>query len=260
MVLDERVPAADRHSPPSGREDRSCPGHDAGGAGGLSRRGLVGAGAGGRGGGGVSYKRMTPAPGSTRAALLDAATALFATHGYAATSVRAITTRARANLGAITYHFGSKAALFEAVLLRALTELGDTLTLALARRGPPLDRLERAFRAHFTFLATRPPIRGLVTQVVLRGDEIPPGARAFLRGLADRLAALIVEGQRDGSIRSGDPRVLTAAVMAPSLVLNVMRGPMRAGPGIDLDNPRRRRAVLTVLVRYLRAALQSREA
>jgi AcrR family transcriptional regulator len=201
---------------------------------------------------------MNDTGSSTRAALLDAATALFAARGYEGTSVREITARADANLGAVTYHFGSKAALFEAVLVRALDELGRAIAAAMAQGGTALDRVERAFRAHFSFLASHADLRGLAIQVFLRGAQMPPRARASLRGMVDGLAGVIVQGQREGSIRAGDPRVLTVAVMAPSIVLNVLREPLRVGPGIDLLESRRRRAVLDTLVKYLRSGLAPR--
>ena len=45
---------------------------------------------------------------ATRLALLDAAERLFSQNGIEGTSVREITRAARANLGAINYHFGTK--------------------------------------------------------------------------------------------------------------------------------------------------------
>lgn len=56
----------------------------------------------------------------TRTQILDAAEHLFAEHGYRGTSVRAITTRAGANLAAVGYHFGSKAELMAAVVRRVV--------------------------------------------------------------------------------------------------------------------------------------------
>ena len=47
-------------------------------------------------------------PGSTKNAILDTAERLFATHGFEATSLRTITAEAKANLGAVNYHFTSK--------------------------------------------------------------------------------------------------------------------------------------------------------
>jgi AcrR family transcriptional regulator len=56
----------------------------------------------------------------TAESLLDAGQRLFAERGYDASSVRDLTAAASANLGAVTYHFGSKEALYHAVLERAL--------------------------------------------------------------------------------------------------------------------------------------------
>ena len=47
----------------------------------------------------------------TRASILCTAEALFIEHGYAATSLRLITAKAKVNLAALNYHFGSKQAL-----------------------------------------------------------------------------------------------------------------------------------------------------
>jgi AcrR family transcriptional regulator len=57
---------------------------------------------------------------TTRDRLLDAAERLFAQHGYQATTMRAVTTEAAANIAAVNYHFGSKQGLLEAVVHRAL--------------------------------------------------------------------------------------------------------------------------------------------
>lgn len=57
---------------------------------------------------------------ATRERLLDAAEALFARRGYAATSVRDITTAADSNLAAVNYHFGGKHNLYREVVLRRL--------------------------------------------------------------------------------------------------------------------------------------------
>lgn len=75
-----------------------------------------------------------PAP-ETRDRILDAAEALFVEHGFEATTMRMITSRADANIAAVNYHFGSKDALIQEVFKRRLTELNR-------RRLAVLDRLE----------------------------------------------------------------------------------------------------------------------
>lgn len=50
--------------------------------------------------------------------LLDVGEKLIAEHGLAGLSIRAVTKAANANLGAVTYHFGSKEKLIEEIFLR----------------------------------------------------------------------------------------------------------------------------------------------
>jgi AcrR family transcriptional regulator len=55
---------------------------------------------------------------TTKELILDTAERLFAEHGLDATSVRDITSAAGVNLGAITYHFGTKQNLIAAMFIR----------------------------------------------------------------------------------------------------------------------------------------------
>lgn len=71
----------------------------------------------------------------TKQRILDAAERLFATEGFDGTSMRAVTAEADVNLAAVNYHFGSKAALLEAVVGRIL---GPATEQQVAR----LDELE----------------------------------------------------------------------------------------------------------------------
>lgn len=62
---------------------------------------------------------------ATKDKILDTAESLFMTHGFEATSLRAITTAAQVNLAAVNYHFGSKEELFQAVLTRRLDPMNQ---------------------------------------------------------------------------------------------------------------------------------------
>lgn len=84
----------------------------------------------------------------TKQRILDSAERLFAEEGYHATSLRSITASAEANLAAVNYHFGSKEALLEAVVLRRLRPLNElrlgqleaVLECAAKTGTPPLCR------------------------------------------------------------------------------------------------------------------------
>src|ERR1044072_1422355 len=69
----------------------------------------------------------------TRTQLLDAAEHLFAEHGFRGASIRAITDLAGANLAAVGYHFGSKAALLAAVARRVVEPINAAQSAGLDR-------------------------------------------------------------------------------------------------------------------------------
>ena len=72
----------------------------------------------------------------TKTKILNAAEYLFASRGPNATSLRQVISRAKVNLAAIHYHFGSKESLLQAVLSRRLVPLN-------AGRLALLDKYER---------------------------------------------------------------------------------------------------------------------
>jgi AcrR family transcriptional regulator len=69
---------------------------------------------------------------ATRAALLEAATELFSTRGFAATSIDEIARRARVTKGALYYHFRTKNDVFAAVYSNMAIELSDSVRRASA--------------------------------------------------------------------------------------------------------------------------------
>jgi AcrR family transcriptional regulator len=76
-------------------------------------------------------ERMVAKGTETRLALIKAATILFADRGLDAVSVRDITSAARTNISAITYHFGSKDELIREVYKTSMTPRRDARLAAL---------------------------------------------------------------------------------------------------------------------------------
>ncbi len=99
----------------------------------------------------MSTRRRTPRSDgeSTRARILEVAGRLFAQHGYANTASKAICEEAGADLAAINYHFGSRDALYKAVLVeghKQFVSLHDLRELADSAL-PPETKLERFINA-----------------------------------------------------------------------------------------------------------------
>lgn len=194
---------------------------------------------------------------ATKRLILETATRLFATAGYKGTSIRAITAAAGVNLGAITYHFGTKAELYQEAIAKVQEGLLQRLTGAVATcTGDALDRVVAFAEAHFSYLSERPDQRNLMLQAMLFERTLPASAHQFLPRVARLLTGLIVEGQAAGIIRQGDPRLLIISVMAQPVMLNAIRPVLRAGPGIDLDDETTRLQALTNALEFIRAGLQ----
>jgi AcrR family transcriptional regulator len=144
----------------------------------------------------------------TRQRLLDAAEALFAEHGFAETSLRAITTQARANLAAVHYHFGSKDELLRAVFARRLQALNEerlarltaletgggpvTVETVLAAFIEPSLRLRRAGvqGEQFTRLLGRAQIEASEALRDFLREQYAPVLERFQRTLAQALPGL----------------------------------------------------------------------
>lgn len=94
----------------------------------------------------------------TRARLIDAARALFAEHGYAATGTEAILEGAGVRRGAMYHHFADKAALFEAVCLQLCEEAVPVIEAATEGVENPLEALVQGSLAWLRFV-TRPGVQ-----------------------------------------------------------------------------------------------------
>jgi AcrR family transcriptional regulator len=192
---------------------------------------------------------------STPEALLDSARQLFAERGYDGASIRAITRRAEANLGAVTYHFGSKEALYHAVIASKLAPLQERVDAAAAVPGATLDRIASVVGALFDHYADDPALPRLILQQIASGRAAPPPARAWIRHLAGLLSSLVRAGQAEGTIRAGDPLFLTLGVVPPALFVHLIRRPLEESLDLSIDDPATRAAMREHVVEGARAML-----
>jgi TetR/AcrR family transcriptional regulator len=77
----------------------------------------------------------------TRLKLIETATPLFAKKGFAAVSVREVAHAAGANVAAVSYHFGGKEGLYQAVLEEQFEPIREGLERI--KTMPPLPPVER---------------------------------------------------------------------------------------------------------------------
>jgi len=131
---------------------------------------------------------------ATRRRLLDAASRLFAEHGFRGASVRDICDQANANPGAVSYHFGGKRQLYRAVVRQAADELVRPLRDAPAEDDGPsptpediVQRLLASLRRHRG--ATRLLLRDLADGGEMAVEALVPAARSAHEGLATSVGA-----------------------------------------------------------------------
>ncbi|MEX0892631.1 MAG: TetR/AcrR family transcriptional regulator [Gemmatimonadota bacterium] len=193
----------------------------------------------------------------TALALVAAATPRFGARGYDGVSVREITAAAGANLGAITYHFGSKEGLYAAVVTSALRPLVEAVKRVVGRDAPPLERVGEVARTHFEQLHDHPWIPGLMLRVLL-ADRPPQALGGPLGDMIRALTGLVMEGQMEGSIRDGDPALMGISILSVPIHLNLVQRPLQAFTGVDVQEPETRRGLADHAASFVRAALEER--
>ena len=141
----------------------------------------------------------------TRQRLLDAATTLFAEHGFHRTTARDIAELAEVNLAAANYHFGSKRDLYLEVLRAGFAGIRAALTRRHADVPPPealvrlpRKRIERLLAARiltmFEMVVGPPP--GLHARLMQRemtdpSEALPIIVDEFIRPMRNELQVLI---------------------------------------------------------------------
>jgi len=195
----------------------------------------------------------------TRAALIEAGRTVFAHKGYDGASVREITRRAGANLGAITYHFGSKRALYSAVLASRLAPVVDRVGAAATGEGTPMERLAAVIDVFFHQMAKNPELPRLIFQEISAGKQPPPEVTALVQRNAGYIMGILQEGAKAGEMRLGHPLLTAVSIVAQPLFMNVMSPLMKEVGGVDLEDPRTRKAAAEHVKAFVRAALEPHE-
>lgn len=205
--------------------------------------------------------RSTGRGEETRQALLTAARRTFAQRGFDGASVRHITREAGANLGAVTYHFGSKRGLYAAVLVEGLTPLVDRVGQTASSPGTALERLDAVVDVYFAHVGANPDIPRLMMQEVAAGKKPPPELVALVRRNAGYVAAILGDGAADGTLRAAHPLLGAISIVSQPVFLNIMSPLLREVGGVDLSDASTRAMVVRHVKTFIREGLScSREA
>ena len=194
--------------------------------------------------------------------LLDTAERLFGEHGYHAVGMRMLTEQAKVNLGAATYHFGSKEALYLETFLRRFrptnAERLRLLAEAEAKSGGkplPVEKIvECMIRPPFESGLEHPAFQRFLARNLL----LPP---AFLHAvvykeLAPNIAKFITALQRSLPDFPEDLLHLRSMFAMGSMLMFSIRANEMPG----MQNPKLHEAVLAEMVGFITAGIRSEPA
>jgi AcrR family transcriptional regulator len=133
-------------------------------------------------------KRMSAA--TRRASIEDAATVLFAEHGYQGASIGAIARRSGVTPPVLYDHFASKQELYRRLLERHFAELRQVWRENFVGEDPPGQRVARSFDAWFAYIESHPFAGRMLfrdttgdPQIEAMHQEVAASSRAAIMGL-----------------------------------------------------------------------------
>ncbi|EAP83856.1 TetR/AcrR family transcriptional regulator [Sulfitobacter sp. EE-36] len=167
----------------------------------------------------------------TRPKIRAAALRLFARHGFAAVSMRALATEVGVQAGALYNYTPDKQTLLFSLLQDHMNDL-----LAACDRDPSqsaVDRLRKFVDFHIRFHADRPD-EVFISYMELRNltPENFAEVEALRRQYEDRLETILRDGAAAGDFAIADTKIATLAVIAMLTGVNTW---FRAGGRLSLD-------------------------
>lgn len=196
--------------------------------------------------------------------LLDTAERLFAEHGFDGVGMRALADEAGVNLGATTYHYGSKEKLYIETFLRRFrpvnaTRLESLLQAEAAAGNAPLPVetiVDCLMRPPFQTVVAHPNFPALLARNLfmppafmhrILEKEITPSLEPFARALSKALPAL-------------PPDLILWRLMFSGGALLMFAAHLGRTPPKSTTSPALVEAVIQELVRFVSAGLRSEPA
>lgn len=188
---------------------------------------------------------MSPRPGK-RQAILDAATDVFLTNGYAGTSIDQIAARAAVSKPTVYAHFADKQALFTAIVARTVDEAAEPVyaeVASLRDTGDIEADLRDLARRQLT-MVMRPRLLQLRRLVIGEAGRFPELGRLFAeRGPARTMTALAAafRGLTERGLLAADDPDLAAAhfnwlVMSVPLNRAMLTGDDTPPPAAEVEH------------------------
>lgn len=179
-------------------------------------------------------------PEDVRRRLVGVARDLFARRGFGEVGIREIARAADVTPGMISYYFGGKQGLYEAMLGSVFEEMLARVRELAALPAEGTGSLAALIRLYIATIASQPWVPALLLREIVTGD---PEARArFVERFASRVATL-VPGLVAAEVASGDLREDLDPKLAVLSLFGMAIFPFLAHPiagrvlGYELDAP-----------------------
>ena len=203
---------------------------------------------------GPGRKKEGPPVTDTAGRLLEVGRRLFARGGFEGTSVRALTREAGANLGAVTYHFESKDALYQAVLNEVFGPIRDGVTKLAEAPLPAPDRLELFVRVMFRHQKEAGDLPRFMAQEIVLGEHPSAEVLKTVQTVVGSLSRIMKEGQEEGTIVPGDPVLMALTLLSQPIYLSLMPRFLKREDLRDAELPQPRESAEDHVLSLLRRA------
>jgi len=157
---------------------------------------------------GFDMRRTKEEAALTRKQLLKKALAVFSKNGYTATTLEDIAREAEVTRGAIYWHFGSKAELYN-TLIREYSDRGNAIVQQAASEGGTLlEILRRVFIRQLQAIEDDRDLRALMELYLFKTGLVPEleqGRKQQIEsgvGLIEMIAGIMRQGVELGQLRS----------------------------------------------------------
>jgi AcrR family transcriptional regulator len=143
---------------------------------------------------------MTPEFNDKQQNILQVAEKLFAEKGFDGTSIRDIAKEANVNIAMISYYFGSKEKMLEALVLSRMADLKILLTNLAKETTSPLEKIEKLIELYVSRICNNRGIYKIMyfelnTQQRLKSMEV---FSEIKKSNLEQIAKIITEGQEIG--------------------------------------------------------------
>jgi len=167
---------------------------------------------------------------STQESVYSAAAALFSAKGFDGVSMDDIARTAEVNKAMIYYHFADKLTLYRSIVGDGLQTMSSSVRAIAEKDAEPIDKLNQFVEAFVRLTETRPWMPAMMLREIAEGaPRLDADTLGHMRGIIGGFAAILKQGQQQGTFREIHPVLAYESVVGP-IIINAARERVAAQP------------------------------